>query len=911
MSVATRGATGVLAAMNEYADDVISGRVIAGRLVRLACERHKRDLDLGSLRGLTFDEDAATHAVEFFGHLRHVKGALATRGGQPVHLDDWQVFVIGSLFGWKRADGFRRFRRVYLSVARKNGKALALDTPIPTPDGWTTMGEIETGDVVFDERGMPCRVTYATDVMHGRDCYRVRFSDGSSIVADAEHLWQTTARRNGTSRGTSAAATGVRTTREIACTLAVNSPYNVAHGRVEWNHRIAVAEPLQCEPVELPIDPYLLGAWLGDGHSAAALITTVDAEILRAIETAGTPIRQLSTPITYGIGNGDRSQLARNNSIQARLRSLGVLNNKHIPGIYQRASIQQRMALLRGLMDTDGYVSRAGQCEFVTTSEMLSLDVFELLAGLGFKPTETMDRARINGRDCGERYRIQFWAYDDRPVFSLARKRERQKPPPKSETRASTRQIVAAESVESVPVRCIQVDSPSHLYLVGASMIPTHNTTIAAGIGLYLAFFDGEPGAEVYAAATTADQARICWDIAKQMVGKSPDLARRITTLAHRLVREDSASYFAPISKEADSQEGKSPHGAIIDEYHAHVSGELASVLELGTGARRQPLMLFTTTAGTDGESPCRDMDRDCIAILEQNVDADDVFAYIARLDDGDRWDDPAVWVKANPGLGSSVRLDNLETACEAAKRTPRLQPEFIRKRCNRWAQQEQRWIHLEDWDECGDLPCPAQGAVCYAGLDLSSTTDLTAFVAAFPDGAGGYDVLPMFWIPEENIQEKADRDGAPYQAWVDAGYVQTTEGNITDYDQVREYIREFATEYQLREIPFDRWNATQLATQLTADGATLVQFPQGFSTMNEPARLLESLILTRRIRHGGNPVLRWMMANVAVKAGPNDTIRPVKGNERARIDGIVALVMALGRAMVHAETPTIEAHLW
>jgi len=549
MTVATRTTTDVLAIMDAYADDALSGRLVAGRLVKLACERHQRDQSLGSLRGLYFDDSRAAHAVQFFSLLKHVKGEWALGGGQAIRLDPWQVFAVGSLFGWMREDGTRRFRRAYLSVARKNGK-----------------------------------------------------------------------------------------------------------------------------------------------------------------------------------------------------------------------------------------------------------------------------------------------------------------------------------------------------------------TTFAAGIGLYLAFFDNEPGAEVLAAATTEEQARICWDIAVQMVKKSPDLLKRIQPLANRLIREDSASAFWPISKEADSQEGKSPHGAIIDEYHAHHSAALASTIELGTGARRQPLMLYTTTAGTEGESPCRDMDRDCIAILEQNADADDVFAYIARLDDTDRWDDPDVWIKANPSLGVAVKLDNLQAACDAAKRMPRLQPEFLRKRCNRWAQQERRWIALEDWDACAepvDVDLLA-GHVCYGGLDLASTTDLTAFVAAFPDGRGGYDVVPMFWIPEENIDDKSEQDGAPYQAWVDAGYIRTTEGNITDYDVVREYIREFAGAHQLTEIPYDKWNATQLATQLESDGATPVQFAQGYASMNEPSRLLESLVLAGRLRHGGNPVLRWMMANSAVKAGPNDTIRPVKGNERARIDGIVALVMALGRAMVH-----------
>jgi len=429
-------------------------------------------------------------------------------------------------------------------------------------------------------------------------------------------------------------------------------------------------------------------------------------------------------------------------------------------------------------------------------------------------------------------------------------------------------------------------------------------TQLAAGIGLYLAFFDGEPGAEVYSAATTESQAKICWAEAKRMVRKSPALRSRIQAFTKNLSRESTAQKFEPKANEPETLDGLNPHGAIIDEYHAHPTGELADVLESGTGARRQPMMVYTTTAGYNAAGACAMLDRDVQNILRGIGQDDAVFAYVARIDEKDRWNDRSVWIKANPNLGISVKLADLERACQRAERIPREQNEFRRKRCNQWVEQAERWLDMDQWDACSEpVDIEAlQGMSCFAGLDLSRTSDLSAFVAVFPGDDGSVQLVCRFWMPEDDLDLKAKRDGVPYREWIEAGYITATLGNVTDYDAVREEIEAFSQEYDVVEIPYDTWNATQLAVQLGSAGATMVPLGQGFKDLSEPSKELEALVRGGKLRHGGNPVLRWMAANVAIERGPNDSIRPVKKKSSGRIDGIVAAVMAIARLIVHQQ---------
>lgn len=361
-------------------------------------------------------------------------------------------------------------RRLCILAPRDHGKALALDTPIPTPSGWVMMGDIRDGDVVFDENGQPTRVTKSHDVLLGRTCYRVVFDDGSSIVADADHLWETSTLAERSSGGTTRK---VRTTEQIAGSVRVNGANN---------HAIPVARALATPDIEAPVDPYVLGAWLGDGTGREAAVTIGDSEQLYELMRRGAVLRLRpsstavrSTSATYHV-----------KGLMQPLQSMGLINDprrgiygqKHIPSRYLRASVEQRQELLAGLMDADGHASKTdATVEFVNTNEALARDVFELVVSLGFKPTFLIGDAKLNGRVIGKKFRIR-WS-PRVPVFSIPRKASVLRSDRARANRTSHRYIVSVERVDSVPVRCITVDSPSRLYLAGPSMVPTHNTWTA------------------------------------------------------------------------------------------------------------------------------------------------------------------------------------------------------------------------------------------------------------------------------------------------------------------------------------------------------------------------------------------------------------------------------------------------
>lgn len=367
-----------------------------------------------------------------------------------------------------------------------SGKALDITTLLPTPTGWTTMGEVKVGDFLFDDHGLPCRVLQTTDIMTDRPCYEIQFSDRTVIRCDAEHLWLTstdqdrrslrTARRKHRdvprplrSRGTDQTHKRtfplVRTTREIAQSV---STHNANPRWQKLNHHIRRCDPVQYPEASLSVSPYVLGVWLGDGDSDGGRITTAEDEIVRFVEQAGYHVTKQASRYRYGVLG-----------LSAQLRTLGVLKQKHIPSHYLMASIPQRWELLYGLMDTDGSCDVNGAVEFCNTNQILAQQVMQLAHSLGIGVTWRETRARLKGRDIGPCYRLAL--QPQVPVFRLSRKMARQR----SRRRANVRMIVSCREIPSVPVRCIQVDSPSHLFLCGEGFIPTHNSPFVNQLALH------------------------------------------------------------------------------------------------------------------------------------------------------------------------------------------------------------------------------------------------------------------------------------------------------------------------------------------------------------------------------------------------------------------------------------------
>lgn len=450
--------------------------------------------------------------------------------------------------------------------------------------------------------------------------------------------------------------------------------------------------------------------------------------------------------------------------------------------------------------------------------------------------------------------------------------------------------------------------------------IPRKNgkSTFAAGIGLLLFFADGEAGAECFTAATKRDQARIVHEEAVRMVKASPLLRQRIGSVRDNLHVTATNSKFEPLGADDDTMDGLNVHAAVIDEYHAHKTSGVYDKLNTATGARRQPMIFTITTAGANkAKSPCGQKNEYCQRVLLGTVQDDDTFAFIATIDEKDDWRDEQVWAKANLNLGTSAKLDDLRRKARVAMEMPGAQNSFRRLHLNQWTEQSERWIDLEVWDSCAgeiearELPEMLAGRPCYGALDLASTRDVAAFVLWFPpteEETIGY-LVPQFFVPNENILERDRKDRTTYSAWRDNEWLVATEGNITDYAFIRQAVHEAAERYQLEQVAYDRWNATQLVTQLADDGIDMVPFGQGFASMAAPTKSFEAKVVGRTLAHGGHPILRWMAQNVSVRLDPAGNMKPDKATSGEKIDGIVAAIMAIGIAELQAGDSTSSVY--
>lgn len=429
---------------------------------------------------------------------------------------------------------------------------------------------------------------------------------------------------------------------------------------------------------------------------------------------------------------------------------------------------------------------------------------------------------------------------------------------------------------------------------------------LAAAVALLLCCGDGEERAEVYGCAADRQQASIVFEVAADMVRMCPALNKRVKILASqkRMVFEPTNSIYQVLSAEAYSKHGFNIHGVVFDELHTQPNRKLYDVMVRGSGdARMQPLFFLITTAGTDTNSICYEVHQKAKDILEGRKHDPTFYPVIYGAEREDDWTDPEVWKKANPSLGITVGIDKVEAACKSAQENPAEENSFRQLRLNQWVKQSVRWMPMDKWNACS-FPVDAEalyGRVCYGGLDLSSTTDLTSFVLVFPpeDEDDKYQILPFFWVPEDTLDLRVRRDHVPYDRWEKQGYLKTTEGNVVHYAYIEKFIEELGERYNIREIAFDRWGAVQMVQNLEDMGFTVVPFGQGYKDMSPPTKELFKLTLEQKIAHGGHPVLAWNIDNVTVKTDPAGNIKADKEKSTEKIDGAIATIMGLARALV------------
>lgn len=425
-------------------------------------------------------------------------------------------------------------------------------------------------------------------------------------------------------------------------------------------------------------------------------------------------------------------------------------------------------------------------------------------------------------------------------------------------------------------------------------------STVASGLALVLLCADGEQGAEVYSAAGGRDQARIVFDEAKKMARATPALANRLRLLASTISVLKTGSRYQALSRVAEAAHGLNVSGAIVDEVHVHKSRHLIDAIETGTGARTQPLVIFLTTADDGDETTIYAEKHNYTIQLAKRIVSDPTFYGVIWA--AEETDDPfaeATWRKANPGLGTTVSLAYIRKEAQRAQAIPAYLPTFLRLSLNRRVRAENRALNIADWDASAGMGAEDRlaGRACYGGLDLSSTLDLTAFVLVFPNDDGTYEVLCRLWTPAETIPERSRRDQVPYQLWVDQGQLLTTPGAVIEYKAIELEIGRLAERYDIREIAYDRWGAAQMRQNIEDGGLTVVEMGQGYASMSAPTKELLGLVIARKLRHGGHPVLRWMADNLVVRTDPAGNLKPDKERSRQKVDGMVALIMALARA--------------
>lgn len=455
--------------------------------------------------------------------------------------------------------------------------------------------------------------------------------------------------------------------------------------------------------------------------------------------------------------------------------------------------------------------------------------------------------------------------------------------------------------------------------------VPKKNgkTEICAALGLYMLTNDGEEGAEVYLAGADREQAGLMYQAASAMIRNNYDLERRLKCLdsRKRAIYPKKNSFMQVLSSESYTKHGLSPSCVIVDEIHAHPSDELWNVLTAGTDyARRQQVVLVITTAGIYDKNSIWWRLRSKAIQVKAGIAQDQRFLPVLYLADPEK-DDPAdeeLWKRVNPSLGQIFTLDKIRNDYNEANQNPIDFQNFKRFRLNIPVKQLSKWMPMDAWDRCAgavdveDL----KGRSCYGGLDLASKFDLAAFVLVFPPEAEGNpcDILCRAYCPEEGIISRSKTDRVHYDIWADQGHITATPGNVIDYAFIENDILQAAQDFQLKQIGFDSWNAQATATRIMTElnpsnderGFQMVEMRQGAKTFNEPSKDLLVNVMQTKIRHGGNPVLRWCADNLYMRSDPNGNVAPDKEKATEKIDLMVALIMAWGRAMFHEDEKSV-----
>ena len=929
----------------QYAAGVRSGAIVQGPHVRDSCKRFEDDLAAAPASGYWYDDEEEELIARFFREqLVLLEGKYA---GQPFELEPCWRFVVGNLMGWKTLDGdgnaVRKHTECWIEIAKG---PLALKTPVLTHNrGWTTMERVAVGDLVYAGDGTPTRVVAKSITMLGKECYRLGFDSGESIVASADHDWPVFNNSkfcHPTARADYKRPVRTRTD-EIAKTLTFsNGKYKTPR------HSLYVTAAKQETGWILPIDPYMLGYWLGDGSKDDARLSCGEKDLphlLEQIEACG---------YRAGVVKKQKNHATRIGilGLHKQLRLAGLLGSKHIPEAYKRAGRDDLLALVQGLMDSDGTVGNNGRCTFANTNERLVRDFEECVRILGIKVVESKGKpAKLYGKDCGTVWEPQFTAHSV-PVFRLPRKLDRQKrllvDTDRSKRYAGLFRIRSCEKVESVPVQCITVEHDSHVFLAGRHLIPTHNsakTPVFAGLALYMLTLDDEWGALIYWVARDAAQASLGFKCAAAMSENSPLLSRMTRVLGGSNPRvieyAETRSEMLKLAGKAKGKSGGIPSMIVADEIHEHATSDMLDTLRSGIkGSRLQPLFAQVTNSGEGTvDNWIYERHRYSCDVAAGTIRDDQHFSFVCALDAGDDpWTDERCWVKACPTLPKLPGLKEIRKEVGEAISQPSKRAWTARVRFCIWSDDAANPMFTREmW-----LPCEVdelspyearKSRPCYVSLDLGIRRDLTAggLTWQMEDDSLEFEACP--WIPEGAVPDFRKNVSKGVDRWIEDGHLRTCPGRMMDYAFVAEWISELIDRYDdVRCIAYDKAYVVALKQELENRGVPvecvencvvkdvtpgmvpMISHPQGNQlpvgsrhadalqiNMHLAIERTSEAMLKHQLRAKRNMVLRWAVLGAAGQSDERANAFLIKSS-KAKIDPAVAMTMGIGTARAWRE---------
>lgn len=920
-----------------YLEGCLDGSIVACKKIKKLAEIMLPRFH-SEYHGFVFSEEAALRPVRFIERFCRIPSA--ENMGMPFIMEPYERMIVELAFGFVDKDGCREFREVLVEIARKNGKCCSVDTEVATPSGWRAIGDIHVGDLVYGQDGQAAYVIAESEIHYDKPTYLITFEDGAQVKATDDHIW--TVQTRGSRRLTNYVPKSGRRNKASSkyreggwyetTTQEMYDDQHFLHKRadgkgIEYKYRVPMCQPVEYPEKDLPIDPYTFGCWIGDGSSNGPEITVGLEDIdhnVDAFEKRGhTWTIRHDHDKTYTL-RLDGQGSGRRNPFKDALSNLGVLNSKHIPDIYLQGSIEQRWELLRGLMDTDGYCSKAGQCEFTQKSELIVDQLIELCSSLGIKASKRSKYAWCGNEPCCTVYQAQFFTDKSHSCFNLKRKHDRLKD--KLADRMTRKTIISIERIPNEPTKCIAIDNPSHLYLVGRQYTATHNTSLLAALNLYMLTSDNEPAAECYNGATNTQQARLCYGATNDMVKMSPLLKKRIRRgmVQKRgitgLNYDENSSYLCTISSKSDSLDGLNMHFGVLDELAA--CKDQGATYRLLTGAmssRRQAMLFSISTQGKVRNNIWDNRLEVCNKWLNGETRSDRILPILfeqdsrqevfAGLEEENRW----LWKKSNPGLGTVKKESSMLEMVQQAFDNRADVPEVLMKQFNIPALEYESFL---DYEDCvNDEPVPFDPSVdhyCCIGFDLASSGDLNAAVALYKrPGDDRIFERSCCWIADEqvniNIKGFKERDAVPYRQWASDGWLNIVEGDKVNQMVIIEWIRSLVDDglYPMA-VAYDGWHVDDWTERELKRlcGETRVHTIPQYAKVLSPLMKEHRLDLKARRVINDSPITHWARMNVEVSVDNNDNYMPRKKNLDAhkKIDPYLAELFAFKAYKLHEE---------